>query len=586
MNAYFASYKIQCLLCGRWFHWIAGPHLTKIHGITIDEYKEMYGLPWSRGLNGEICHEKKIENAKRLYEQKMIGAGLKPSGRGIRRPKRTVQPFRRDMIPKRTNGKPAQKYWRKDFEAVLERMRKQQRLLNDVCRDPDMPSKNTWTLFVKKHPEFNENACRIHNSLPYSVQVKGNNLSVSPQFILDCQRMRSEGVLLRKIADALGVSMTTVALVLRDNPVEEASELSVWRKWKWEDYEAVLDRMRTQQRNVQDVCKDPDTPDFISWKGFVKNHPELKEKAREIHWRFPYSLQIRAFDVSPRFRIDCERMRDQGMSLTKIMRALGVGKDSVDRILQEYHKKPRSTHPGFYVRYDRKDFEALLDRMRKQQRSLYDVIKDPDLPPFYSMQRFAEKHPEFREKTREIHFRLPYSLQIKTKDVSPRFRMDCERLRDAGKSAEKIGRALGVTSAMVRRALKTFYAKPGVTRSALLTTFHREAYEAILERMRTQNRTIGEVCEDPDLPSYPSWNNYRKKHPELQEKYRQVLSSLPYHVQLRGRVIPPGFFKDCQKLRSRGMTIKEIAVELGVKKNSVVRMFQKSVQIKMQKDKN
>ncbi len=37
LNAYLSGDKIQCLLCGKWFHIIGGAHLHVIHGITADD---------------------------------------------------------------------------------------------------------------------------------------------------------------------------------------------------------------------------------------------------------------------------------------------------------------------------------------------------------------------------------------------------------------------------------------------------------------------------------------------------------------------------------------------------------------------
>lgn len=52
---YFAGERITCLLCGRDKLRLA-IHLPKIHGVSEDEYREMYGLPWRRGLTGSISN--------------------------------------------------------------------------------------------------------------------------------------------------------------------------------------------------------------------------------------------------------------------------------------------------------------------------------------------------------------------------------------------------------------------------------------------------------------------------------------------------------------------------------------------------
>ncbi len=49
--AYYSQPRVQCLLCGRTFCSMA-KHLTFIHNVSVQEYKNMYGLPKKRGLTG------------------------------------------------------------------------------------------------------------------------------------------------------------------------------------------------------------------------------------------------------------------------------------------------------------------------------------------------------------------------------------------------------------------------------------------------------------------------------------------------------------------------------------------------------
>ncbi len=106
-----------------------------------------------------------------------------------------------------------------------------------------------------------------------------------------------------------------------------------------------------------------------------------------------------------------------------------------------------------YLRWLRKDYDAILDRMSIQRRSLSDVCNDPDLPPEDAWKRFIKIHPEFAKIAQLIHYSLPYSVQFDIRDVSPRFCMDCVQLRARGMSIEKIAYALGVSGIFVKQAL-------------------------------------------------------------------------------------------------------------------------------------
>jgi ROS/MUCR transcriptional regulator protein len=49
IEQYFSGVAIQCLLCRRTFQRLAG-HLMAKHEMSADDYRERFGLPWSRGL--------------------------------------------------------------------------------------------------------------------------------------------------------------------------------------------------------------------------------------------------------------------------------------------------------------------------------------------------------------------------------------------------------------------------------------------------------------------------------------------------------------------------------------------------------
>lgn len=61
LDAYFAGAKIACLRCGHLFRSVGGYHLRLAHSLTCDEYRLMYGIPWSRGLTSE--HSKATRSA-------------------------------------------------------------------------------------------------------------------------------------------------------------------------------------------------------------------------------------------------------------------------------------------------------------------------------------------------------------------------------------------------------------------------------------------------------------------------------------------------------------------------------------------
>lgn len=95
VREYFSCKKLLCLLCGRQ-RGNLGQHIKKIHDMEVDEYKEMYGLPWSRGLTSETAHANYSHAMiKRLEE----GYSVAKSGKELRKMQdaakdQRIQPFK------------------------------------------------------------------------------------------------------------------------------------------------------------------------------------------------------------------------------------------------------------------------------------------------------------------------------------------------------------------------------------------------------------------------------------------------------------------------------------------------------------
>ena len=64
IQEYFSGDEIICLLCGNGFDALPA-HLASIHNISADSYKEMFGLPLSRGLVIEPLHNKLSDDCKK-----------------------------------------------------------------------------------------------------------------------------------------------------------------------------------------------------------------------------------------------------------------------------------------------------------------------------------------------------------------------------------------------------------------------------------------------------------------------------------------------------------------------------------------
>lgn len=63
VKRYLAGDEITCLLCGNGFQSLP-PHLRSIHGMSADEYKEMFGITYTSGLVSGAYHELRSEECK------------------------------------------------------------------------------------------------------------------------------------------------------------------------------------------------------------------------------------------------------------------------------------------------------------------------------------------------------------------------------------------------------------------------------------------------------------------------------------------------------------------------------------------
>lgn len=164
---YFSGDKIECLVCGKWFKEL-GWHLKKKHNMQCDEYREKYGLPWTRGLVSEELHVRKSDMAKKLTSSGLIaknfdvGEFRKRRNRAQARP---PQPFFKDFIRKtglaalaihRNPCPPGrERIWEPEhFEKYITELRDTGKNILDVYERGKLPHPNMLYRYAKQNPDF------------------------------------------------------------------------------------------------------------------------------------------------------------------------------------------------------------------------------------------------------------------------------------------------------------------------------------------------------------------------------------------------------------------------------------------------
>jgi len=210
IRAYFSGDRIVCLRCGKPYGSL-GVHLKAIHGLSDDEYREMYGLPWRRGLTGT--------EANRNISQTIVArieAGWKPpstfqlGNQAIKERGFRIQPFRAEQSLKNIanrlpRGSP---YPDNIFDQMILRVA-DGRTINEVCQDADMPGRSWFHAHCKANPEDRERLMVLLDTMPFDFQAR-NQMGFGPRFWSEVERLRQRGLSDHQIADQAGLTAMTI----------------------------------------------------------------------------------------------------------------------------------------------------------------------------------------------------------------------------------------------------------------------------------------------------------------------------------------------------------------------------------------
>lgn len=151
IDTYLSGDRVVCLRCGHAYR-ILETHLRGVHEITGDDYREIYALPFERGLCASDFSAQRIDHGKRLYEEnveRQAGALAK-----AREAQKTAGGNPQRHKPTFWKGERT-KYTRAHYEEFARRVMSG-RSGNSVQRDEDMPTKAHVLRFIKMDKDFAE----------------------------------------------------------------------------------------------------------------------------------------------------------------------------------------------------------------------------------------------------------------------------------------------------------------------------------------------------------------------------------------------------------------------------------------------
>jgi hypothetical protein len=108
-----------------------------------------------------------------------------------------------------------------------------------------------------------------------------------------------------------------------------------------------------------------------------------------------------------------------------------------------------------FRKYDDKDFYGVLAKMLKEKKGLNEVCKDPDMPQFGAVSKYAKKNADFRKELEKTYEQLPYRVQAGACRLpEKKFKEDLLTMKRSNITVADMSRLLGVSRSMIHRRLK------------------------------------------------------------------------------------------------------------------------------------
>lgn len=210
IEEYFSHDKIQCLLCGKWYGTLV-VHLLNIHETTVEDYRDMWELPYTYGLTGRASHAAySVAVKKRIAEgfdpnegvtKEEIAERMKNAGR--RKPRSS---FKESAVKKSLALAGLDQSWRReDIWPTL------QYALDNLVSVPEAvralggkPSRSAIQKAFGADPQLKADFRAKIDELPYDQQTK-IKYGLSEAFWVDVQRYRNDGLSDKSICEITGV---------------------------------------------------------------------------------------------------------------------------------------------------------------------------------------------------------------------------------------------------------------------------------------------------------------------------------------------------------------------------------------------
>lgn len=212
VRRYFDADKIVCLLCGREYVALGG-HIMSVHGMSNDDYRIRFGIPFGYGLAGRTFRLRASRRITRMRKEGRMPQAPSPGtirkmvrARMSRRP--LTEATQRDNLDKIRRIHRKETFWRsKDFKEFFRRI-KSGRTVLEVENDKDMPSRHSFLAYLKGDAALRKQYREVWDTLPFAMQVRANKTGESYRRTL--VRLRLSGKKWVQVAQIMGVAPSSV----------------------------------------------------------------------------------------------------------------------------------------------------------------------------------------------------------------------------------------------------------------------------------------------------------------------------------------------------------------------------------------
>lgn len=212
IEAYLSGEKVVCLLCGREYVALGG-HLTRAHGLSNDDYRMRFGIPFRYGLAAKPFRKRGARHIARLRRDGRMSAApskatIKKMHQARRKRRAISEATRQQNLDKLRRIHRKQEFWTPaDFREFFRRI-KSGRTVLEVESDEDMPRRHSFLAYLKNDPALQKQYEQVWETLPFAVQVRANK--TGDRYRRTLVRLRLSGKTWDQVGQIMGVNPSAV----------------------------------------------------------------------------------------------------------------------------------------------------------------------------------------------------------------------------------------------------------------------------------------------------------------------------------------------------------------------------------------